>query len=213
MNSDDKKIGIVLTTVSIVSAILAALQKFFRYSEKAENAKDMAKNYARLARKIENTMVLVESDAVKMPSDEFIKFINTVQNDSDLLQETNDIPDELIVDKNKYTEQIKHLNQIKEKPSQSTQVTIRPPMHDLELDDIRNLNRIMAREVKHPPLEQHKDSLKHDIEMIKMDILNLSSTIDEMKKDGKNVDRELEMLDEMRKVLDDKNTELQTISQ
>ena len=114
LNGNNEHIAIFLTTISIITAILASLQKLFRYSERAENAKDMAKNYARLARKIENTMVLIESDAVKMQPDEFIKFINDVQIECDLLlQETNEIPTELITEKNEYIKQLDKLNQIK----------------------------------------------------------------------------------------------------
>ena len=114
LNSNNENIAIFLTTISIITAILATLQKFLRYSERAENAKDIAKNYARLARKIENTMVLIESDAVKMPPDEFIKFINNIQIDCDLLlQETNEVPTELITEKDEYVKQLEKLNQIR----------------------------------------------------------------------------------------------------
>lgn len=131
LNGDNTTIRIILTIISIISAILASLQKLFRFSERAENAKDMAKNYTRLSRKIEDTMVLVESKVVKMHPDEFTKFINGVQNDCNiLLQETNDIPDELIrqdedIYKNKVMKDIK----------------------GGDIDELREINMMMTRDI------------------------------------------------------------------
>lgn len=154
LNTNDQMIAIMLTIVSIISAIIAGLQKFFRFSERAENAKDIAKNYARLGRKIENTMVLVESDAVKMPQEEFTKFINTVQYDSDLLlQETNDVPDELLADRNEYQIQLENLNRLKMSIPQQTapleplpiNITREMDSTGLNIDDMRMMSHMMAR--------------------------------------------------------------------
>jgi len=167
LNNNDQRIGILLTIVSIISAIIAALQKFFRFSERAENAKDIAKNYARLGRKIENTMVLVESDAVKMPQDEFTKFINTVQNDCDmLLQETNDVPDELLADRNEYKIQLENLNRIKmsltqqtsEPSTRSINLTREMDTTGLNIDDMRMMNHMMSRDIVTTEMTEIKEN-------------------------------------------------------
>ena len=94
---------VVVTVFGVSSAILTALQKYFRYAERSEHSKHMAKNYGRVARRIENTMVLVESSAIKMDAATFLKFVEEVQKDTDsLMQEMDDIPKELINDKDIY---------------------------------------------------------------------------------------------------------------
>jgi len=100
---NDKNInnGLVLSSVASVftisTAIMAALQRYFRYAERSEHSKNMAKSYARISKRIENNLVLVESAAIKMEPSTFLKFMEEVQKDTEsLLQETDDMPKELI---------------------------------------------------------------------------------------------------------------------
>lgn len=120
---------VVVTVFGVSSAILTALQKYFRYAERSEHSKHMAKNYGRVARRIENTMVLVESSAIKMDAATFLKFVEEIQKDTDsLMQEMDDIPKELINDKNIY----KRILHGEENPT--------------NFDDIRHVVTAVARE-------------------------------------------------------------------
>lgn len=90
-------VPIAVTVFSVTSAVLTALQKYFGYSERAEHAKHLAKTYGRIARRIENTMILVESEAITMQPEAFLKFLEDIQKDIDsLMQETDDVPAELV---------------------------------------------------------------------------------------------------------------------
>lgn len=92
---------IAVSFFSVSAAILTALQKYFRYAERSEHSKHMAKNYARISKRIENNLVLIESAAIKMEPSTFLKFMEEVQKDTEsLLQETDDMPKELIAGKN-----------------------------------------------------------------------------------------------------------------
>lgn len=100
---DNGVLPIIVSIFGVSSAVLTALQKYFRYSERAEQSKHLAKTYGRVSRRIENMMVLVESSAVQMDAEAFLKFIEDVQKDIDtLLAETDDIPRELVHDKRWY---------------------------------------------------------------------------------------------------------------
>lgn len=94
---------IAVSVFGVSSAIITALQRYFRYSERAERARHLAKTYGRIARRIENMMVLIESSAITMQPEAFIKFVEDVQKDTDsLIQETDELPKELIHDKKWY---------------------------------------------------------------------------------------------------------------
>jgi len=221
LNNNNQTIGVILTVVSIISAIIAALQKFLRFSERSENAKDLAKNYARLGRKIENTMVLVESDAVKMPQDEFTKFINNVQNECDmLLQETNDVPDELISDKDEYRKQLANLNQIKmsmQQPSDDRTgrhqiISLTREMDDrgLTIDDTRNLNQMMSREVVNKPdieMKKSNSSYVDELNCISRMICDLQENISN-ESDDRKADILKNRLELMQTIFTEKKTHL-----
>ena len=94
---------IAVSVFGVSSAIITALQRYFRYSERAERARHLAKTYGRIARRIENMMVLIESSAITMQPEAFIKFVEDVQKDTDsLIQETDELPKELVHDKKWY---------------------------------------------------------------------------------------------------------------
>ena len=133
--------GSSLTIVSTVfgtsSALFAALQKYFQYPERAEHCKYMAKSYGRIAKRIENTMVFLKSEATRMSPETFQKFVEEVQKDTEaLLQETDDIPGELI-NNNDFYKDVAMVNGV-EKVEKATRIAARmvpdedeePPLED-----------------------------------------------------------------------------------
>ena len=83
----------VMVALGVSSACLVAIQKLTRYTERAEKAKNIAKSYARIARRIETTMVFVESEIIKFDQIEFIKFIRDIEKELDtILSETDEVP-------------------------------------------------------------------------------------------------------------------------
>jgi hypothetical protein len=80
----------VMVAFGISSACLVAIQKLTRYAERAEKARNIAKAYARLARRIEGTMVFVESTLVQI---EFIKFVRDIEKELDaILSDIDEVP-------------------------------------------------------------------------------------------------------------------------
>lgn len=145
---------VVVTVFGVSSAILTALQKYFRYAERSEHSKHMAKNYGRVARRIENTMVLVESSAIKMDASTFLKFVEEVQKDTDsLMQEMDDIPKELINDKNIY----KRILHGDENPT--------------DFDDIRHVVKAVARQAPLTEVAIACNNNNVDVVMQKKEIL------------------------------------------
>lgn len=83
-----------MVALGVSSACLVAIQKFTRYAERAAAAKHVAKSYARIARRIETTMVLVESSAVSMDAAVFLQFVKDMEKELDaILCDTDEIPD------------------------------------------------------------------------------------------------------------------------
>lgn len=98
--STGRSLPIAVSCFSVSAALVTALQKYFRFTERSEHSKHMAKNYARISKRIENNLVLIESAAVKIEPSTFLKFMEDVQKDTEsLLQETDDMPKELISNK------------------------------------------------------------------------------------------------------------------
>ena len=82
-----------MVALGVSSACLAAIQKLTNYAARAEAAKSIAKAYARLARRVETTMVLVESSAVQMGAADFLKFIADMEKELDtILGDTGEVP-------------------------------------------------------------------------------------------------------------------------
>ena len=87
-----------MVALGVSTASLAALQKLTRYSERAEAAKNVAKSYARIARRIETTMVLVQSSAVRMDTSAFLKFIDDMEKELEaILNNTDEVPARLLL--------------------------------------------------------------------------------------------------------------------
>jgi len=139
-NSNFLALPIVVSIFGVSSAVISALQKYFRYSERGEHSKHMAKSYGKIARRIENTMVLLKSEATTMKSETFRKFVEDVQKDSEsLLLETDDVPNELLNDKNLYKNMLQNL-------SQHTNM-LATVLEDevLDVNELENMTRIAAR--------------------------------------------------------------------
>lgn len=104
---------LVVTVSGVLTAVLTASQRYFRYAERSEHSKLMAKNYARIARRIENTMMLVESSVATLEAETFKKFVEDIQKDVDsLMQEVNEMPEELIKSKRFWKEMFKNIKEI-----------------------------------------------------------------------------------------------------
>jgi hypothetical protein len=90
-------LSVLVTVLGVSVAILTALQRYLRYSERAEEARYMARSFARIARTIQYNMTLVESRAISFKPEAFVKFFEGIHKDMDtLLGETKDLPKELL---------------------------------------------------------------------------------------------------------------------
>lgn len=85
------------TVLAFGTSVLAALQRYFKYGERAEQCKAVAKNYTRIAYMIEFTNNLMSSNPQRYEKAEMEKlaiFAETVRKDLELvINDTNDIPD------------------------------------------------------------------------------------------------------------------------
>jgi len=90
-------LSVIVTIFGVTTAILTALQRYFRYSERAEESKYMAKNYAKISRMIQHNMTLVESNAIQFQPEAFLKFVEGFHKEIDtILSEATDLPHELL---------------------------------------------------------------------------------------------------------------------
>ena len=92
------KTNIVVTALGGLSAILGSLQRFCSYSERAENSKLMAKSWGRLHRKIQNTIIYIESAATSINSTVFTKLVEEIQKDIEAVaQQADEMPAMLLM--------------------------------------------------------------------------------------------------------------------
>ncbi|NBU70080.1 MAG: hypothetical protein EBS53_01305 [Bacteroidetes bacterium] len=90
--------------------------------------------------KIPKFVLLLKSEATTMKSETFRKFVEDVQKDSEsLLLETDDVPNELLNDKNLYKNMLQNL-------SQHTNM-LATVLEDevLDVNELENMTRIAAR--------------------------------------------------------------------
>ena len=98
-SNGDKSITIATTVLGVLSAVFSSVQRYCGYSERAENSKLMAKSWARLARKIENTMVYIDSNACEINDTVFTKLVEEIQKDIEsVAQQAEDLPMSLLKD-------------------------------------------------------------------------------------------------------------------
>lgn len=89
-----KTAGII---VGASSAVLTAIQRYCAYAERSENARMTAKSHAKIIRKIENMILIMESRAVSTSADIFSKFLREIQSEIDSTHENaKDVPWELL---------------------------------------------------------------------------------------------------------------------
>lgn len=107
--ANNVEIAPVLAAIFGVStAVLSGLQKYFRYSERAENCRYVAKSYNRLAKQIHNTMSYIHSEFVNITPTGLYKFMDEINKDIiSLSREIDEQPIELIKPRNDH-EQIIH---------------------------------------------------------------------------------------------------------
>jgi len=100
--TDNIEIAPILAAIFGVStAVLSGLQKYFRYSERAENCRYIAKSYNRLAKQIQNTMSYIHSDFIKITTSGLYKFMDEINKDMiSLSREIDEQPIELIKPRN-----------------------------------------------------------------------------------------------------------------
>jgi len=108
------QICVFLTTaLGISSAIFTSLQKYMRYSERAEQAKYLAKNYGRLANRIQDILIFIESKSLSVDSETFINFVKELHKDLETLtQEADEMPSNLRSNPEIWAEKIKALNTV-----------------------------------------------------------------------------------------------------
>jgi hypothetical protein len=89
---DPVVIGWLSTGLAFTTSMLAALQRYFKYGERAEQCKAIAKNYTRIAYNIEFTTNLFNAAETK-EIERIVDFSKIIRKDLELLiNETNDIP-------------------------------------------------------------------------------------------------------------------------
>jgi K+ transporter len=89
----DLPFTVATTVLGVLSAVLSSVQRYCQYSERAENSKLMAKSWSRLQRKIEHTMVYIESNACEINSSVFTKLVEEIQKDIEsVAQQAEDLP-------------------------------------------------------------------------------------------------------------------------
>lgn len=194
-NTSTLALSYIVTISGVVSATLAALQRFFRYAERSEHANVVGKSYARIARRIQNTMVLLESKVATIEGESFRKFIEDVQRDMDsLMQETQELPPELIKQKAFYKEMLRFVKTKRKKdkgatPSGSSVQNEneriseqddceRGTFTDLQTADIRDMART-GPAAPNPEIlrvftykKQRLDELRNDIHKMESDMTN-----------------------------------------
>jgi hypothetical protein len=106
-SSSDSNAPLLWVTAGLgtASTFLAALQRYFRYGERAEQARHLAKSYGDLARRIEITLDMYEDGAKNWTLQDLATFADEiVQEMRKLLSETQDMP--LNVLKDEYRKQL-----------------------------------------------------------------------------------------------------------
>ena len=90
-------VGWLNVVLAVVGSILAAMMRYFKYGERAEQCKAVAKNYTRIAYNIEFSTNLFSASHVSVSVKELnqlIGFVKLIRRELELLiNETNDIPD------------------------------------------------------------------------------------------------------------------------
>lgn len=95
LNNSGASMEWVVAVLGVLSTAFAAFQRYFRYGEKAEQSKGVAKRYALLARKGELHANMFDNNQINM--NDIATFMEEFRKELDsLLQETDDVPEEIL---------------------------------------------------------------------------------------------------------------------
>jgi hypothetical protein len=113
IHSFSQWLAILTTIFGVLSAFTTSLQRYMRYSERAEEAKYLAKNYGRIATKIEDFIIFIESPSANINADSFNNFVTEIHKDIQTLsQEANEMPKTLRNSPQVFNEKLKTLANI-----------------------------------------------------------------------------------------------------
>jgi len=141
---------IVSTIFGVSSAVLTALQRYCAYPERSEHSKYMAKNYARIQRRIEDNIIYIKSGSSTVDAKTFKKNINSIIEEFEkLANETDDLPNSLI----------EKFNEDDDKTYKDPETIPAPPYKRLNRRDsnIQKQTRY-SRELAETLKRQHSDS-------------------------------------------------------
>lgn len=83
--------------VGALSAVFAALQRYCAYAERAENARNVAKTYARIINKIKTMELLIESESLQAHPVIITKMLREIQSEIESVQEgAQEVPWDLL---------------------------------------------------------------------------------------------------------------------
>lgn len=128
---------ILAAVFGVSTAILSGLQKYFRYSERAENCKYIAKSYNRLAKRIKNTMSFIHSDFMKITPNGLYKFMDDINKEIiSLSREIDEQPLELIKPRIEHVQVMKELKTfyVKNHPMKKGDTSIEIPQSLAEIE-------------------------------------------------------------------------------
>jgi len=152
-------LSVIVTIFGVTTAILTALQRYFRYSERAEESKYMAKNYAKISRMIQHNMTLVESNAIQFQPEAFLKFVEGFHKEIDtILSEATDLPHELLPRKDRIPRKRRRgpgkPEMVSRYGNETNQIAQR--IRNIEYDKIRKMNGPIPI-----PLPKEEDSVPY----------------------------------------------------
>jgi hypothetical protein len=128
---------ILAAIFGVGTAVLSGLQKYFRYSERAENCKYVAKSYNRLSKRIKNTMAFIHSDFMKITPNGLYKFMDDINKEIiSLSREIDEQPLELIKPRQEHVKVMQELKEfyVKNHPMKKGETTIEIPATIAEIE-------------------------------------------------------------------------------
>lgn len=128
---------ILAAIFGVGTAVLSGLQKYFRYSERAENCKYVAKSYNRLSKRIKNTMSFIHSDFMKITPNGLYKFMDDINKEIiSLSREIDEQPLELIKPRHEHIKVMQELKEfyVKNHPMKKGDTTIEIPATIAEIE-------------------------------------------------------------------------------
>ena len=95
--SSDRNLNWIVTLLAVSTSVLTALQKYFKFAERTENAKMTAKAWGRISRKINDMITMVKSRATYINEAGFMKFLEGISAEiEETYQNADELPDVLL---------------------------------------------------------------------------------------------------------------------